>query len=74
VINHISLRVPGPEHHYLLNPFGLYYGEVPSHLYSHKYLGYYQIHGHVDRQAQAALSAAPPVNKGWSVMCLCPYV
>jgi ribulose-5-phosphate 4-epimerase/fuculose-1-phosphate aldolase len=28
IFNHISVRVPGPEHHYLVNPFGLHYGEV----------------------------------------------
>lgn len=28
IFNHISLRVPGPEHHFLMNPFGLNYEEV----------------------------------------------
>ncbi|PTQ13254.1 class II aldolase [Sphingomonas oleivorans] len=28
IFNHISLRVPGPEHHYLVNPFGLHYSEI----------------------------------------------
>jgi ribulose-5-phosphate 4-epimerase/fuculose-1-phosphate aldolase len=28
IYNHISLRVPGPERHFLLNPFGLHYREV----------------------------------------------
>jgi ribulose-5-phosphate 4-epimerase/fuculose-1-phosphate aldolase len=28
IFNHISVRVPGPDHHYLVNPFGLYYDEV----------------------------------------------
>lgn len=28
IFNHISVRVPGPDHHYLINPFGLYYDEV----------------------------------------------
>jgi ribulose-5-phosphate 4-epimerase/fuculose-1-phosphate aldolase len=28
IFNHISVRVPGPAHHYLVNPFGLNYGEV----------------------------------------------
>ncbi|MFD2236582.1 class II aldolase/adducin family protein [Aureimonas populi] len=28
IFNHISLRVPGPEHHYLVNPFGLHYDEI----------------------------------------------
>jgi len=28
IFNHISVRLPGPEHHYLVNPFGLNYYEV----------------------------------------------
>jgi ribulose-5-phosphate 4-epimerase/fuculose-1-phosphate aldolase len=28
VYNHISLRVPGPQRHFLINPFGLHYSEV----------------------------------------------
>jgi ribulose-5-phosphate 4-epimerase/fuculose-1-phosphate aldolase len=28
IFNHISVRLPGPEHHYLVNPFGLHYAEV----------------------------------------------
>lgn len=28
VFNHISVRLPGPEHHYLVNPFGLLYDEI----------------------------------------------
>lgn len=28
IYNHISLRVPGPDAHFLLNPFGLHYSEV----------------------------------------------
>ena len=28
IYNHISMRVPGPEAHFLLNPFGLHYSEV----------------------------------------------
>ena len=30
IFNHISLRVPGPEHHFLMNPFGLNYDEVTA--------------------------------------------
>ena len=30
IFNHISLRVPGPERHYLVNPFGLNYSEVTA--------------------------------------------
>ena len=33
IFNHISLRLPGPEGHYLVNPFGLNYDEVtPANL------------------------------------------
>jgi len=28
IFNHISARVPGPAHHYLVNPFGLNYREI----------------------------------------------
>ena len=28
IFNHISVRLPGPDHHYLVNPFGLHYDEV----------------------------------------------
>ena len=30
IFNHISLRVPGPEKHFLVNPFGLNYDEVTA--------------------------------------------
>jgi ribulose-5-phosphate 4-epimerase/fuculose-1-phosphate aldolase len=30
IMNHISLRVPGPEHHFLINPYGLLYQEVTA--------------------------------------------
>jgi ribulose-5-phosphate 4-epimerase/fuculose-1-phosphate aldolase len=30
IYNHISLRVPGPEDHFLINPFGLHYSEVTA--------------------------------------------
>jgi ribulose-5-phosphate 4-epimerase/fuculose-1-phosphate aldolase len=29
-LNHISARVPGSEHHYLLNPFGMMYEEITA--------------------------------------------
>jgi ribulose-5-phosphate 4-epimerase/fuculose-1-phosphate aldolase len=31
IFNHISVRVPGPEPHFLINPFGLHYSEVTAH-------------------------------------------
>ncbi len=30
IFNHISARVPGPERHFLMNPYGLNYGEVTA--------------------------------------------
>src|SRR5258705_2275645 len=30
IYNHISLRVPGEDRHYLINPFGLHYSEVTA--------------------------------------------
>lgn len=30
IFTHISCRVPGPEHHFLLNPFGVAFGEVTA--------------------------------------------
>ncbi len=30
IYNHITVRVPGPERHFLINPFGLMYGEITA--------------------------------------------
>ncbi|MFO1314397.1 MAG: class II aldolase/adducin family protein [Burkholderiales bacterium] len=30
IYNHISLRLPGPDRHFLINPFGLHYSEVTA--------------------------------------------
>jgi ribulose-5-phosphate 4-epimerase/fuculose-1-phosphate aldolase len=30
IYNHITVRVPGPERHYLINPYGLWYNEVTA--------------------------------------------
>jgi len=30
IYNHITVRVPGPERHYLINPYGLHYTEVTA--------------------------------------------
>jgi ribulose-5-phosphate 4-epimerase/fuculose-1-phosphate aldolase len=30
VFNHITLRIPGPDHHFLINPYGLHYSEVTA--------------------------------------------
>jgi ribulose-5-phosphate 4-epimerase/fuculose-1-phosphate aldolase len=51
IFNHISVRVPGPDHHYLINPFGLLYSEVTA---SNLLL--------VDLQGQAVRPSPWPVN------------
>ena len=30
IFTHISMRVPGPEHHFLINPYGLLFGEITA--------------------------------------------
>lgn len=30
IYNHITVRVPGPKRHFLINPFGLHYSEVTA--------------------------------------------
>ena len=30
IFNHITLRVPGPQRHFLINPYGLWYREVTA--------------------------------------------
>src|SRR5260221_14783463 len=30
IYTHISGRVPGPEHHFLINPYGLFFGEITA--------------------------------------------
>ena len=30
IFTHVSARVPGPEHHFLINPFGVYFEEVTA--------------------------------------------
>ena len=30
IFTHISARVPGPEHHFLINPYGMYFGEITA--------------------------------------------
>jgi ribulose-5-phosphate 4-epimerase/fuculose-1-phosphate aldolase len=30
IFNHITVRVPGPERHFLINPFGLWYDEITA--------------------------------------------
>ena len=30
IYTHISARVPGPEHHFLINPFGMLFDEITA--------------------------------------------
>lgn len=30
IFTHISLRLPGPEHHFLINPYGLLFEEITA--------------------------------------------
>ena len=30
IYTHISARVPGPDHHFLINPYGLYFDEITA--------------------------------------------
>ncbi|KAA8994990.1 class II aldolase/adducin family protein [Affinibrenneria salicis] len=30
IYNHISVRLPGPEHHFLINPYGLFFEEITA--------------------------------------------
>jgi ribulose-5-phosphate 4-epimerase/fuculose-1-phosphate aldolase len=30
IFTHISARVPGPEHHFLINPYGMLFGEITA--------------------------------------------
>lgn len=30
IFTHISLRIPGPEHHFLINPYGLFFEEITA--------------------------------------------
>ena len=30
IFNHITVKIPGPEHHFLINPYGLHYSEVKA--------------------------------------------
>ncbi|MBX3511917.1 MAG: class II aldolase/adducin family protein, partial [Hyphomonadaceae bacterium] len=30
IFTHISMRVPGPEHHFLINPYGMFFEEITA--------------------------------------------
>jgi ribulose-5-phosphate 4-epimerase/fuculose-1-phosphate aldolase len=30
IYTHISARIPGPEHHFLINPYGMFFGEITA--------------------------------------------
>jgi ribulose-5-phosphate 4-epimerase/fuculose-1-phosphate aldolase len=51
IFTHISARVPGPEHHFLINPYGMMFDEITaSNLVK------------VDRQCNKIIDSAYPVN------------
>ncbi len=57
IFNHITLRVPGPEKLFLINPFGLHYGEVTA---SNLLL--------IDIEGNALREASRPVNRAGFVI------
>src|SRR2546423_5741383 len=50
VFTHISMRVPGPEHHFLINPYGFLFEEITAD----------QRHGRRSSVAGDASQARPP--------------
>ena len=30
IFTHISARIPGPDHHFLINPYGMFFGEMTA--------------------------------------------
>ena len=60
VFTHISARVPGPEHHFLINPYGLMFDEITaSNLVK------------VDSACQPVIETAHPVNPAGFVIHSC---
>jgi ribulose-5-phosphate 4-epimerase/fuculose-1-phosphate aldolase len=53
IFNHISARVPGPEHHFLINPFGLAFEEVTA-----SNLVKVDLDGHIVGEATYPINAA----------------
>jgi ribulose-5-phosphate 4-epimerase/fuculose-1-phosphate aldolase len=53
IFTHISARVPGPEHHFLINPFGLFFDEITA-----SSLVKIDLNGNVIGQRSAQINAA----------------
>lgn len=53
IFTHISARVPGPEHHFLINPFGLFYEEITA-----SSLLKIDLHGNLIGKSTGAVNAA----------------
>lgn len=53
IYNHITVKVPGPEHHFLINPFGLMYREVTA-----SNLVKIDLEGHVVERSQYPVNPA----------------
>jgi len=51
VFTHISVRIPGPEHHFLINPYGLMFDEITASSLIK-----------VDKQCNKVIESAFPVN------------
>lgn len=63
VFTHISARIPGPEHHFLINPYGLLFDEItPSSLVK------------VDQQCNKLLDSPFPVNPAGFVIHSCIHL
>ncbi|MFZ2738743.1 MAG: class II aldolase/adducin family protein [Burkholderiaceae bacterium] len=57
VFTHISARVPGPEHHFLINPYGLMFDEITASSLVK-----------IDQQGNQVLASNFPVNKAGFVI------
>ena len=53
IYNHITVKVPGPEQHFLINPFGLHYSEVKA-----SNLVKVDIHGNIVEDTDYAVNPA----------------
>ncbi len=57
IFTHISARVPGPEHHFLINPYGLMFDEITASSLVK-----------IDQQGDAVIPTAHPVNRAGFVI------
>jgi ribulose-5-phosphate 4-epimerase/fuculose-1-phosphate aldolase len=57
IYTHISARVPGPEHHFLINPYGVFFGEMTASALVK-----------IDLDGNVLQADAPPINKAGFVV------